>query len=41
MSDSDLTLIILLLFAVVVVFLFPGGPGTPLQMRVKQRPSET
>jgi len=37
MSDPDFTLVILLLFAVVVVFLFPGGPGTPLQMRVKQR----
>ena len=38
MSDSDFSLIILLLFAVAAVFLFPGGPGTPLQMRVKQRP---
>ena len=37
MSDSDLSLIILLLFAVVVLFLFPGGPGTPLQMKVKQQ----
>jgi hypothetical protein len=39
MSDTDIGLIILLLFAVAAIFLFPGGPGTPLQMRVKERPS--
>jgi hypothetical protein len=32
MSDVDMGLVVLLLFAA-MVFMFPGGPGTPLRMR--------
>lgn len=37
MFDPDLDLILLLLVVVMVVFTFPGGPGTPLRMRVDPR----
>ena len=32
--DSDLAVVGLLLLLVLTAFLFPGGPGTPLKMRV-------
>ncbi len=34
MSDSDFSLIILIVFVLAAFFVFPGGPGTPLRMRV-------
>jgi hypothetical protein len=33
MADPDI-IVLLLLLVVVATFLFPGGPGTPLRMRV-------
>jgi hypothetical protein len=35
--DPDLGLVLLLLLLVVAVFLFPGGPGTPLRMKSAQQ----
>jgi hypothetical protein len=35
--DPDLGVIVLLLFLVLALFLFPGGPGTPLRSPVYGR----
>jgi len=34
MFDSDLGLVMFALSVVIALLLFPGGPGTPLRMRV-------
>jgi hypothetical protein len=33
LDPSDIALILLLVCVVASVFLFPGGPGTPLRMK--------
>ena len=35
MFDPDLGLVALLLLVVLAAFMFPGGPGTPLRMKVR------
>jgi hypothetical protein len=34
--DSDLAVVLLLLLIVTSLFVFPGGPGTPLKMRTSR-----
>jgi len=34
MFDSDVGLILFVLFVLIALLLFPGGPGTPRRMRV-------
>jgi len=35
MADPDLAFVALILFVLIAVLLFPGGPGTPRRMRVE------
>jgi hypothetical protein len=38
LEPSDVALLLLVVFVVASAFLFPGGPGTPLRMKVGSRP---